>query len=575
VAIGYQYSRSIPTSSYRARLDEARRAISAAVEKDPGLPLGHFLLGRAWEMLGDPDAAEAELRDAAAKDPESGLIRYHLGRLLMHRTALMILDEIARWTSSNNDAQEIFHLRLDDQGKNGPATERQAAEAGAEIEKATKLQTGLEDDMQADLAAVMLAFTRKKWDDVRRLCGDAPKKFAGRPGLEEFYWWQALAPARGRDAVVFQAKREPGQTYGFQIVLAVANGDVEKLLDRALDAHPRFPLGLYARALFRIQKGTFVEARQDLDAALELSPKLTAAYVARAVTRDRKKDADAAAADLDRALALARQPADRRDAHLLRFAMRRDRGDERGAQDDLNRCVEADPSDWLSRYTRGEERVRLADHAGALEDFNACLKLQPRFTHARERRGYVYACQGKSELALKDYNDALRANPNSLCVPMNLAYRAEVFMAMGKLEESEADLADLFGRETIPVVHTYGLRVRAVLYTKTRRYDEALVDLETYIGRVQEKSDLGWAYHARGVCLALKNRPDEALQSVNRSIELRPNHPEPYFLRAKLREMNGDDAGAIQDARKSLQLHAKEPQRADLLKLLKDKNAKP
>src|SRR5207244_698745 len=140
----------------------------------------------------------------------------HLGRLLMQRTALMILDELARWTSSNVDAQEILNLRLNERGSNGPAAERQAAEAGAEIERATKLRTGLEDEMQADLAAVMLAYTRKDWETVRRLCGDAPKKFPGRPGLEEFHWWLALCMGRPGEGVSLHPTREPGQKYGFQ-----------------------------------------------------------------------------------------------------------------------------------------------------------------------------------------------------------------------------------------------------------------------------------------------------------------------------------------------------------------------
>jgi tetratricopeptide (TPR) repeat protein/tRNA A-37 threonylcarbamoyl transferase component Bud32 len=571
VAIRYQYSPGVPAAQYRAKLEEARRTLSEAVNKEPGLPLGHLLLGRAWEMLGDPEAAEAEFRDAASRDPESALVRYHLGRLLMHRTAFMIVDELARWISSNVDAQEILHYRLRERDKNGPATEKQAAEAGAEIEKATTLRTGLEDEMQAELAAVMLHYTRKDWGSVRRLCGEATRKFAGRPGVEEFHLWLALTHDRRDEGIAIKTLQAPGRTYGFQIVLAVENAEVGKLVDQALQAHPRFTPALYVRALFRIQTGHLPEARKDLDAILELAPKLAPAYVARALIRDRRTEGDAALSDLDRALRLARRPEDRRDAYLIRFMLLKDRGDEKGAQESLTNCVESDPTDWLCRYIRGEERIRLEQYDGALEDLNACLRIQPRFIHAKERRGYAYKFQRKYDLALKDYDESLRADPNSLCVPMTLTLRAEVYFEMGKVEECEATLKDALGREMSPAVRGYALRIRANLYASTRRYEEAMEVVETFLGLTKDKMELGWAYHVRSLCLTMTNRIDEALENINRSIELRPQLPDPYFLRAKIKEQKGDMAGAVEDARKSLRLGAKEPVLTEIHKLLKSK----
>ena len=58
-------------------------------------------------------------------------------------------------------------------------------------------------------------------------------------------------------------------------------------------------------------------------------------------------------------------------------------------------------------------------------------------------------------------------------------------------------------------------------------------------------------------------------------VELRPQFPEPYFIRATIRNMKGDDAGAVEDARRSIKMGAKEPQLAEIHKLLKSKNAKP
>jgi tetratricopeptide (TPR) repeat protein/tRNA A-37 threonylcarbamoyl transferase component Bud32 len=573
VALGYQYSRTVPTSQYRARLEEARRDIAAAVESDPGLALGHYLLARAGELLGDFRQADASYREAVRRDPESGLFRYHRGRYLMHQAALLIVDELARWTSSAVDAKEIVAIRIAEKWENRPETEALVSEAGDEIRKAAALQAGLEDEMQADLAGILVGYTEKSWEHVRRRCIAAAKKYPGRPGLEEVHLWQALTPGKaGEHQVLLRPVKATGQIYGFQILVTVPNTEAENQLDLVLSLHPRFPLALYARSLFRIQAGEFAEARQDLDAALELWPELPGAYIARAMVRDRKKEGTEALADLDRALELARRPSDRRDAHLLRFAILRDRREEEVAMNSLDRSVEADPSDWLARYVRGEERLRLKQHEKALEDLQACLKSQPRFTHGIERRGFAYLLLTQWDLARRDFNQALQLAPDSPCAPMNLIYRSEISKETGRHEEALEDLAEAFRRNPPVLVKCQGLRVRSHLLIKMRRYDEAMADLENLVAIAPDRSMKGWAYHVRGTAFAIMGRWRDAIGSANLALEFLPSDPNPYFVRATARQALNDLKGAKEDAGRSVQLGLEEPRRSIALKILNEHN---
>jgi tetratricopeptide (TPR) repeat protein len=472
--------------------------------------------------------------------------------------------------------QEMVNIRLAEKWENRPATEAQVAEAGAEIEKAAALHAGLEDEMQADLAVVLVAYTKKDWTLVRKRCAEAFKKFAGRPGLEEYYLWLALTPGTAKDyQVLLQPVHNPGQVYGFQILVVVPNAEAARQLDGALDLHPRFPLALYARSLFRIQAGSFADARKDLDAVLELWPDLPAAFVARAMVRDRKNEIPAAMADLDRALQIAKRPSDRRDSHLLRFAILRDQGKEKDALESLDRCVDSEPTDWLARYIRGEERLRLSQYPEAMEDLQACLKNQPRFTHGMERRGYAYLCMKKYDLAMKDYNEAMRLGPNSPCLAMNLTYRGQIYKETGKIQEALADLAEALKRSSSPVVVGEALKSRVQLYLQMARYDEALADAQGILKVARNDAQTAWAYHAEGIAHTLKGEYRDAIGSLNRSIQLVPTDGSTYYVRAQARRAANDPKGAVEDARKALQLGLPENQRTLALKLLQDLNAKP
>jgi tetratricopeptide (TPR) repeat protein len=74
--------------------------------------------------------------------------------------------------------------------------------------------------------------------------------------------------------------------------------------------------------------------------------------------------------------------------------------------------------------------------------------------------------------------------------------------------------------------------------------DRALADLEI-AGRLSpENADI---LYARGSSLKYFKHYDEALDAVSAAINERPQFPEAYEMRAKLRSLSGDNAGAVAD----------------------------
>ncbi len=87
----YLYDRNADYQELVRRVDLGQKQIEQALEIAPGLASAHFLLGRAWELKGWEEKAEACWRKAIELDPEFGAPRFHLGRLLLERTVTTML----------------------------------------------------------------------------------------------------------------------------------------------------------------------------------------------------------------------------------------------------------------------------------------------------------------------------------------------------------------------------------------------------------------------------------------------------------------------------------------------------
>ncbi len=78
---------------------------------------------------------------------------------------------------------------------------------------------------------------------------------------------------------------------------------------------------------------------------------------------------------------------------------------------DLNKRLQANPSDLTALYRRGQLHARNEDYARAVKDFDEFIRLNPKDAEALNNRCWLRAVLGEVQSALKDCNDALQLRP--------------------------------------------------------------------------------------------------------------------------------------------------------------------
>jgi tetratricopeptide (TPR) repeat protein len=336
--------------------DDARALVEQALAIAPDLPLAHYRLGEAWESRGWYEQAASSFRHAADLDPQSGLARYRLGRVLLWRSYLSSLN---MWTVPDPADRE--------------RGERLAREGALEIEAARATGNAFDDDVRRETASAMIAYLREEKERVRTICGEAIARFGRREGVEELHWLQGLV------------EKDPAAR--------------RKAYDAALALRPRFPLALYSRAwtpggdaladyeeIIRIAPGLaeawifrgsilaldrtdYAGAARDFDELIRRGVHLAPAYNGRALARLRTNDWDGAIADCGEAIRV--KPDGYHLPWLHRAEARLGKGDADGAVADATRALEILGSrEGRERPHLVRARARLAkgDRAGALED---------------------------------------------------------------------------------------------------------------------------------------------------------------------------------------------------------------
>ena len=100
---------------------------------------------------------------------------------------------------------------------------------------------------------------------------------------------------------------------------------------------------------------------------------------------------------------------DRAVAFRRRGALRRDKGELKGAIDDLDQAVQLNPDDALVLVERGNAYRILKDYDRAVADLDDAVRRQPDFS-SHNIRGAVFLEKGDYDRAISDFNKAIEFN---------------------------------------------------------------------------------------------------------------------------------------------------------------------
>jgi tetratricopeptide (TPR) repeat protein len=230
------------------------------------------------------------------------------------------------------------------------------------------------------------------------------------------------------------------------------------------------------------------------------------------------------------------------------------------AIDDFNQAIQLSPENATVYNNRGNALMDLGHPDEAIKDFDRAITLSANYGAAYNNRGNAHAALGQYKAAFHDFRKAVELMPES-AVPFNgrgkahselkryhaavrdlnraitldtkytAAYqnRAEANFAIGKYREVIEDASQaitLQGEQPAPEL----LLLRGRTLARDKKLNQALEDLNKAI---ELKSDLVDAYIERGAVFVQARRFGDAINDFSYAIQLDPQNVKAYTLRAE------------------------------------------
>jgi eukaryotic-like serine/threonine-protein kinase len=414
------------------------------------------------------------------------------------------------------------------------------------------------EDAQTTYFLLNARSARQQLDEGERACRAA---LAHYQILDQPAWRESAAVQRLPAEVRTRLEEEAGQLL---VLLAHAQqlaGDQET--DAAKSAE-RFRAGVH----FCVLAGTCFKDEQTPQALWKQQGDL----------HRRLNDRELAEKCLERA-----RQTDLKNAHDRFLAARLlvEEGKFRAALPLLREAIRLNPQDYHLHFLQGNCHDYLAQNAEAIACYRACIALRPSYFSAYYNRGLAQLRQNDGAAAVADFDQVVRLKPD-----FNEAYiqRALAYQGMSKNAEGIADLTTALERG-FAETRVYFLRAR--LLERTRDFKAAKADFAEGLRR-EPTDELSWI--TRGMAFlpndpkralsdfdqalklnprslaALQNkahvlgkyfkRTEEAVQVLDRAVELYPDDVRPRAGRGVYLARLGKRAPALKDAEEALALDA-------------------
>jgi tetratricopeptide (TPR) repeat protein/precorrin-2 methylase len=422
-------------------------------------------------------------------------------------------------------------------------------QAKVEDDAAQAVRLRREGRREEALAAARKSLAQKDEPWVRVVLGEVLRELGGRRrGYAEIQTALKGGMAAFADAAL--DGKDPGRfeawVYGCRGGLLRLSGDMaggERELKKAaaLDPGCGWIAGWLGELLLRA--GRAQEALPWLDRAVGLFAEWPEAFFWRGEAKRALGKTKEALRDLDHALALGYR---QYDLFLARAAARLSEGDEDGHWNDLRAAVRlspdlfkqsaGDPSvgAWIektiSELARGDRAIEDAQkkaQAGsdkdALASLEKALKLDPANAKAHLLMSELHARGGDSERAIRSMDEAVRLDASA----EHHAKRAQLAQSYGFMEAGLKDLSISLG--LAPNGELFHWRARTFL--GMRHYDLAIKDITTALEIEPDNPQL---YDLRAHVNLLLGRPSAAQEDVERALRITPDQVNLHLRLAQI-----------------------------------------
>jgi tetratricopeptide (TPR) repeat protein len=316
--------------------------------------------------------------------------------------------------------------------------------------------------------------------------------------------------------------KRPGHAHAYQCRADVYHRlgrDVAALADcsRAIDLDAQHLLAWNTRGEIYIQLRQYEKAIADFSAAIALDPEDAEAWFMRAWAHDLLEKFEEAIADYTRGLKL--DPKDAKAWHNRGTNYHR-RHQYEQAIADFSTAIELDKTLALAWNNRGDVYLHLKQYQNAIADYSEAIKLAPRTFPPVFNRGSAYFNLQQYKEAVADFSTAIELDPNYALAYYNLG---NALREQGKLDDAITAFRKAIELDPKDAkVHT---NLGVALYDQ-RKLDEAIV---AYRNAIELDPNHALAHYNLGNALRDLKKPDEAIVAYRNAIKLDPNDAKVYI----------------------------------------------
>jgi tetratricopeptide (TPR) repeat protein len=257
--------------------------------------------------------------------------------------------------------------------------------------------------------------------------------------------------------------------------------------------------------------GRVDEAQANIDKALQLDPNAGLAYALRAVINVVQNNNDQALADGNQAVALS---PDSSAAKIALSYAQQAAFDIPAARDTLQQAVQQQPDDALALARLAELQLMLGDRKQARESARQAAVLDPNLARTQMILGFAALAEFRNEEATTAFE---RAIDLSSAEPMAHLGLGLAKISNGELEAGGRDI------EVAVALDSNNALMRAYLGKTYFEEKRTPLDIEQFDIAKQLDPNDPTAYLYSGIAKQTENRPIEAVQDLEQSIELNDN----------------------------------------------------
>ena len=494
-------------------LEQSLAQLGDVLEQDPDNLTAYINMGVFRHQLRDPQNAEKSFLEAARRHPRSG-------------TALRSLANFYAATGDRQQAETNYRkaLELEQDDTNLHSLIRfylttQNAERAEQTLQEIISSSGNAREAGWLLANIYLATGRAE-SGLARLQASSeedPSDLRSRLRLAEVLL-DLKRTDEARTVIESLPEREAAkaQTFYLRGRLMLAGGKREEALDvftRATRLEPRFISAHMQKASLHMTRGEFPDAQQTLATVLRLNR----AHIG-------------AAAALAKVMALTGRFQD-----ALRAA---------------DEILKIHPTSIDALVARGEALFRLRRFEESGRDYLRLVELRPEVGFYRQRLGTLEAATGNRTAALEHLSKTLEIDPDRTVVMDQIVY---LLGTSGRLEEALARI-DSFMDKSSRKEHGHVLRGK--IHMVGKEYVQAE---EEFRKAIQINQDYYVAYTLLVQLQVNQNRMEKAVAEVDQLLARNDRVVPALLMKALLLSALGDESGAIEYYRNTLELHPENP----------------